>query len=377
MDRIDVLQLGPGLEVRGGVSSVERLIVERLARGAESSVSIRHVATMEDGSAWHKLGVFLRALYVVRAALQARRCGAQHGSQIVHIHFSKRGSTLRKTLLAWMVLRAGRPLVLHAHSGSFDQFFSRLPRLARRLLKRIFGRADCVIVLSRHWRDFYARQVGLDLRRIVVLHNPVALPRSVPARAGRQSVQLVYLGRIAEHKGAFDLLRAYGALPASLRLHTRIVFAGDGKVEQLREQAREWGDAIEIHTWIDSHARDILLAQSDVFVLPSYYEGVPMAMLEAMAYGLPVVTTRVGGIPDIVQDQREGLLIAPGEPEQLQDALRQVIEDEGWRLALGRQARLCAQRFDADRYARDLLHIYRQVLAQHGQAHARFFEEAA
>jgi glycosyltransferase involved in cell wall biosynthesis len=350
-----VLLVGPGLQVRGGISSVERLIVEH----AGSGIGMRHIATMEDGSRWHKIVVFWRSLAQVRRALRSDE------PMVVHIHFSARGSAVRKVILAWLTLRAGRPLILHAHSGSFDQFYERQPIFIQGVLSSVLGRADKLVVLSSYWREFYSKRCGVDGGRIIVLHNPVALPKTVPDRTQRRQVQLLFLGRLSEHKGAFDLLRAYLALPQPLRERTRLVFAGDGKVEELRAAARVAGDSVEVHSWIDTQRRDALLEQSDVFVLPSYYEGVPMALLEAMAHGMPVITTKVGGIPDIVHDQVEGLLLTPGEHENLVDALTRMIEDRDTRLAFGRNARARAEHFDIDRYSTDLLRLYRQMLRQH------------
>lgn len=376
MIRPEILQLGPGLAVRGGISSVERLIMEHFAQRhlqahLQGDIELRHVATMEDGSLWHKLRVFLRAVGALHRATRRPQ-----GARLVHIHFSKRGSTLRKLILAWMCLRAGRPLILHAHSGSFDQFHAALPASARRAIHRIFARADRMIVLSKHWRDFYVQQVGIDPRRVVILSNPVAVPPSVPQRRGRTRVQLLFLGRISGHKGAFDLLRAYESLPQTLRARSRVVFAGDGEVEQLRGQARAFGDAIEVHSWIATAQRDALLQGSDLFVLPSYYEGIPMAMLEAMAFGLPVVSTRVGGIPEVVEDQREGLLVAPGEPAQLRSALISLIEGEDRRLAMGRQARVRAMDFDVRGYVARLSEVYEDVLQQYDRIGAQVSQEA-
>lgn len=353
MREVSVLQLGPGLSVRGGISSVERLIVEHA--GAE--ITIRHVATMEDGSRLHKLRVFARALRCVHRSLHAP------GPLVVHIHFSVRGSTLRKTLFAWMTLRARRPLILHAHGSTFDEFFNKLPALVQRLLRRTFARADCFLVLSSQWKNFYTRSCGLPMSRVMVLYNPTAVPPEVPKREGRQIVQFLFLGRIGRRKGAFDLLQAFGALPPELRARARIVFAGDGEVDALRERARQYGDSVEVHSWLDSTQRDALLAQSDVFALPSYHEGVPMALLEAMAWQLPVIATNVGGIPDVIGDQCEGFLIAPGDSNALQVAMRSMIENESQRLMLGRHARARAQCFNVGQYTSNLIRIYRRLLA--------------
>jgi glycosyltransferase involved in cell wall biosynthesis len=347
-----VFQVGPALNVQGGVSSVERLIVEHIG----DAVSLRHIATTEDGSLWRKLCVFVRAILSLRHAL---RC---EGRLLVHIHFASRGSTLRKMILAEMTLHAGRPLVLHAHGAQFNQFFSALPAIVQRLLRRMFARADCFVVLSTQWRDFYVNEVGVPAHRVAILHNPVSLPPSIPARVKRERVQFLFLGRIGQRKGAFDLLRAFAALPARVRERARLVFAGDGDVERLTMLARECGENVEVHSWVTGERLRDLFAASDVFVLPSYQEGVPMALLEAMAFGLPVITTRVGGIPDVVTDQREGYLLGPGDVYALQAAMAALIEDEQARLALGARARARAEQFDVADFTAELTRIYSRLL---------------
>jgi glycosyltransferase involved in cell wall biosynthesis len=107
--------------------------------------------------------------------------------------------------------------------------------------------------------------------------------------------------------------------------------------------------------------RDRLLAQSDVFALPSRAEGVPMALLEAMANGLPSITTPVGGIPDVFRDGQEGLLVTPGNVEQIRAAMAHMITQDDARLAAGRIARERARQFDVHMYARRLADIYQRI----------------
>jgi glycosyltransferase involved in cell wall biosynthesis len=281
---------------------------------------------------------------------------------LVHIHFASRGSTLRKMILAGMTLRARRPLILHAHGAQFDAFFCGLPKIVQRVLRHVFARADCFLVLSTQWRDFYVGEAGVPASRVAILHNPVSLPPSVPTRLNRDRVQFLFLGRIGQRKGSFDLLQAFAALPANLRKRARLVFAGDGDVGKLRMQAREWSDSVEVHSWVSGDRLSALLAASDVFVLPSYQEGVPMALLEAMAFGLPVITTRVGGIPDVVTDRCEGYLVSPGDTGALQSAMRALIEDEQARLEFGVRARKRAECFDVGDYSAELTRIYSRLL---------------
>jgi glycosyltransferase involved in cell wall biosynthesis len=130
----------------------------------------------------------------------------------------------------------------------------------------------------------------------------------------------------------------------------------------LREESKPVADRVEVHDWLDRAQRDAVLEASDVFVLPSHAEGVPMAMLEAMAFGLPVVTTAVGGIPDVVTDGREGLVVSPGDIDELRQALQTLVDNESLRLDLGRSARLRASQSDVGRYAAQLTHIYRRLV---------------
>jgi glycosyltransferase involved in cell wall biosynthesis len=349
---IHILQLGPGLTVRGGVSTVERLIVESL--GAD--VSIRHVATMEDGSPLKKLRVFWQAVRTLRKEL------ASETPIIVHIHFSSRGSTLRKILLARMALRAHRPVVLHAHGSMFAEFFNGLPRFLQRIVGTNLSRADRIIVLSKQWKEFYTTRCGLAEKSVIIFCNPAAMPETVPDRSAHARVQFLFLGRIGQRKGAFDLLRAFAQLPSDIRQRARLVFAGDGEVDELRARAKALGDQVDVHSWINIQQRNELLAASDVFVLPSHHEGVPMALLEAMGAGLPVITTPVGGIPDVVDDQQEGVLVTPGDVPALSAALQLMITDAHRRNEFAQRARQRAEGLSVGAYIQELTRLYRDLM---------------
>lgn len=349
--RVRVLQFGPSLQVRGGISSVEQLICDYLP----PYVSMRHVPTMEDGSAIAKASVFARAVQVLHRALESL------DPTIVHIHIASRGSTLRKVILAEMVARAGRPLVLHAHGSEFDLFHRRLPAAVRRNVNRTLQRANVFITLSSQWRDFYVEECEISPSQIVVLPNPVRVPPDVPERSGRPHVQFLHLGRLGERKGGYDLVDAFAALPEGLRNRARLVLAGDGEVEAVRKRAEPLGDRVEVHSWIDAKERDRLLAQSDVFALPSRAEGVPMALLEAMASALPCITSPVGGIPDVFRDGIDGTLVTPGNIDEIRHAMEKLIVDDGARQAAGRNARERARAFDVHVYARRLADIYQRI----------------
>ena len=349
--RIKVIQFGPALDVRGGITTVEQHICDYLA----PYVSLRHVATMDEGS---KLG---RALTFARAVRELRRVLEGIDPCIVHIHFASRGSALRKMILAGMVTRAGRPLVLHAHGGYFDEFHRRLPGVLRRTVDGILQRANVVIALSSRWRDFYVNECEVSPSHVTVLPNPVRWTADVPNRAGRTTVQFLFLGRMCQKKGTYDLVNAFAALPDAVRARARLTLAGDGDLEAIRKLAEPFGEQIKVLSWVDSSERERLLAQSDVFVLPSYNEGVPMALLEAMAAGLPAIVTPVGGIPDVLRHGVEGLMVEPAHVTDLSAAMARLVTHDDERIASGRRAHERARSFDVHAYARNLAEIYQRI----------------
>ncbi len=349
--RIKVVQFGPALDVRGGITSVEQHICDYLA----TYVSMRHVATMHEGS---KFG---RAFVYARAVRELRRVLAGIDPCIVHIHFASRGSTLRKMILADMVTRAGRPLVLHAHGGNFEQFHRRLPAILRHTVDGILQRANVLIALSSRWRDFYVNECEVSPSHVIVLPNPVHWTPEVPNRGGRTTVQFLFLGRMCQTKGTYDLVNAFAALPDAVRARSRLTLAGDGDLEAIRKLAEPFGEQVRVLPWIDRSERERLLAQSDVFVLPSYQEGVPMALLEAMAAGLPAIVTPVGGIPDVLRNGVEGLMVEPARVRELSAAMARLVDHDGERTAYGRRAHERARSYDVHGYARSLAEIYQRI----------------
>jgi glycosyltransferase involved in cell wall biosynthesis len=347
-----VVQVGAALEVRGGISSVERLLVESLGR----RTGVEHVATMDDGNQLGRVWLYLRAIRRLRVLLRDGR------PTVFHVHFASRGSTLRKYVIARMVLRTPHPLVLHAHGSAFDDFYRGLPRAFRRSLSSTFSDAHAFIALSTQWQSFYCTELGLPPSRMTVLVNPTKLPAQVPERSRHHHVQFLFMGRIGRRKGAFDLLAAYQALPPAVRARSRIVFAGDGRVDELRELAHAAGPDVTVHSWLDAGQRDALLADSDVLVLPSRQEGVPMAILEAMSYGLPVIATPVGGIPDVITDCKEGLLVDVGDRPALTAAMAKLVADRGLRDQLGANARATAEQLDISHYTDRLVRVYGAAL---------------
>jgi glycosyltransferase involved in cell wall biosynthesis len=354
-----VLMLGPDLQVRGGISAVESALLAALPREIEAIP----VATMVEGSKWRKLVTFGQAIVKTMAQLRQR-------PDVVHIHFASRASSVRKMLLARLVLASGAKLIMHAHGGGYRDYWIGLSASGRAATLETLRRAHCLIVLGEAWGEFFAA-VGVPREKIVVMPNPVALPTILPKRLARAQVRLVYLGLFARSKGVYDLIDALTRVSAECLARTRLVLAGNGEIKQVRELVERRGlqRVVEVRDWLAPAERDGLLASADAFVLPSYAEGLPMSLLEAMAWGLPVICTAVGSIPEHVHDGEEGILVRPGDVSELAEAIERLVMDEPSRVRMGGLARIAVEPLSIELYARQMASIYRAV-ARDGSAGA-------
>lgn len=334
------------------MATVERQLVEH----GPAVADIRPVCTHVEGSAARRLGAWLTGSAQVLAALARRRV------DVLHLHVAKRGSIARKGLLTYAARAFRVPVVLHCHGGVFADDYRRMPVPLQRAVSHMFRRAERVIVLGGHWRDVYVDLVGVDADRVVALPNAVELPAAVPQRPAGP-VRVVFLGKFGDAKGSPDLIRAAAALPDEVRSRTRIAMGGHGEVEQARALVAELGvgDVVDVRGWLDPPERDALLAQSSVFVLPSPNEGLPMSMLEAMAWGLVPVVTAVGGIPEVVTDERNGLFVRHGDVEGIAAALTRLVTDEELTARLAGAARATAEGYGMDAYVQALGQLWRST----------------
>ena len=344
--------VGPALQQKGGMASVQKLILKEMP----DDFVAEHISTHDEGSLGHRFRIFAAATLVLARRLLFNQV------DLVHLHVSEKGSVLRNIILLLLVKGFRRPVVMHAHGCEFHTFHAGLGRIARSLVNRALQQADCFVTLSEGWRAYYIRHCNLDKSKVVTLPNPVELPPAVPERSLAATVNFAFLGRIGQRKGAFDLIRAFAAMPN--RDRARLWLAGDGDIAAAAALIAELGlsDTVHLLGWIGEEQRTEVLAAAHAFVLPSYNEALPMAMLEAMAAALPIVATPVGGIAEFVTDGKEGYLVEPGDIEALSRSLNRLVVNEGQRRAMGRRARDRVRPLDLKCYSQQLSTLYRLLL---------------
>jgi len=226
----------------------------------------------------------------------------------------------------------------------------------------ILKRAARVVVIGTFWRDFAVRTLGLDPAHVALIHNgaPQAPWRE---RAASAAPRLLMLGELGPRKGTPELLAALAAPELKSRAWSAVL-AGNGPVEKYRAEAAALGlgGRAALPGWQSAEQVRALLEAADVFVLPSRQEGLPIAILEAMAVGAAVISTPVGAIPDAIVAGETGLLVPPGDGAALAQAIARLVDDPALRARLAAGAR---RRFEAmftiDRTADAVAALYREL----------------
>ena len=245
--------------------------------------------------------------------------------------------------------------------------------LAERFLMR---GTDAVIASAESVRDFYVEQIHADRKRVEVIYNAVdwsALAQTMTRDDLRASLGIpaespvaCIIARLTEQKGHRDLLAALASTPALAPMH--LVVVGDGELRgELGERARSLSLSDRVH--FVGPRRDLgnLLSASDLFVMPSLWEGLPLSMILAMGAGLAVVATRVAGIPEVVRDGETGLLVSPADPPGLGGAMARLVGDPTLRARLGSAAKaFVLPRFGVDNYVASVSALYDRLLTAKG-----------
>ena len=348
-----VLMVGTDLGGMGGVRAVVSGYVEG---GLFERYDCVYVTSHRAGSGWVKIFTALKAW--VRVAVLLRKLDAP----LVHVQTASHASFWRKAVVCLMARAAGRPYIVHLHGGGFSRFYEHeCGRIGRSLIRSTLAHAALVIALSEEWRERLLKIC--PAARVEVLHNGVRIPdsdRSEPP--GDRNPTLLFLGHLLPDKGIYELVKAFAQI-AERFPGARLVLGGVGQADAVRELAGQLGvsDRVELPGWLGPESKSAALAASTIFLLPSYHEGMPMALLEAMSWGVPVIATPVGGIPQIVKQEINGLLIPPADVAALTKAIERLLQDSTLRVRLGSAARATiVSGFSLEDAMRKLDNIYRR-----------------
>ena len=332
-----VLVVGPGLGQVGGVAT----FIEILATSPVIAEKYR-ILRLDTTRSAQDLGLENRLSlknigYLVRQVFQFMIVNLREKPGLIHVQVTSGLAFWKAALFILLGKLFGAGTVAHLHGGMFDQYYAARSPRTKKWIGRALASSDMVIALSERWRQFLLAEVSGDLR-IEIASNPVDRLFAEALEAGRSAADVVrkdilFLGSLGKRKGVFDILQA---APAIFEEHpdARIVFAGAeesrGEKMRIEELCREknLGEKAEFIGVVTGRKKVDLFESAMIYVLPSYGENLPFSLLEAMALGLPVVTTPVGAIPEIVKDGENGFLVEPGDVRAIASSVNRLLGDE-------------------------------------------------
>lgn len=309
---------------RGGIAQVLHTYSQVLFR------PFNFIPTTKSGSGLIKL------LCLVGAWFRLMYCCLIKNTAIVHIHGASNSSFWRKRIFIYTAKFFGKKVVYHIHGGGFISFSMAHHETVAKVLKKV----DAVVALSCSWKRFFESEFHSS--NVVVIPNIISYPKFIYRSISfdKVRVEALFLGLLDRNKGIFNILEMINQYQGELRGRFLLHIGGNGKTEEVGRLIAEYGigDIVQFEGWVRGEKKIELLNRSDFYLLPSYNEGLPISILEAMSYRLPIVASPVGGIPEIVEEGVNGFLVQPGDNESLYRAISQLIEKPDQRKVMGERS---------------------------------------
>lgn len=318
---------------RGGM----RTVVESYKQdGLFKKWNVKLIHTHDEGSVLKRLKFFLQALIKFSYLILFKKVA------LIHNHSAMRGSFWRKNVFSTLARMKGIPVILHLHGSEMENFYYSQPQWGKNKIVSILNKADVVMVLSKSWKKFVLK-IAPDAT-VKIVYNYVAPPSIILQKAVQEpsdTVNILFLGLVGKRKGVYDLIDAVKQIKLVCDRSFKVLIGGNGEVEQLQKLIVEndLQEQITYLGWVSGEAKDNYLRSCDIYILPSYNEGLPMSLLEAMSWGKPVISTRVGGIPELIRDNQDGMIVDAGNVEQISSSLVELIESKEKRKQFGQSSR--------------------------------------
>ncbi|KGX94083.1 hypothetical protein N781_01600 [Pontibacillus halophilus JSM 076056 = DSM 19796] len=283
--------------------------------------------------------------------------------KVAHIHTAGYRSFQRSQ---WM-LRCTRLLnikcIMHIHSGKFIDFYSESPAQKQASIKKTLHELDQVVVLSQSWKKIFMDTFELADNRVEVVPNAIFIDQFKECRSTSKyetdTKQILFIGSLNKGKGINDLIELAKSLQEDKSI--KFLVAGDGPLRgEIETQTNQHQLNIELLGQVSGERKQQIFKKANVFLLPSYFEAMPISIIEAMASGMTILSTTVGSIPDMVHEGQGGYLFSPGKVEEMRRTVQHLDLEEIKRM--GQYNLEEAAHYDFDQLNRNLEQLYASIL---------------
>lgn len=319
MKKINILMVGPRCDVKGGITSV---VNSFLNYDFKEAFKIYYVPTFIERGNIKKIVYFIFSLLKILFVL------GYFNISIIHVHVSERGSFSRKYIIFKLGKLFRKKIIIHMHGAEFKQFYAGANNKRKKIIIKFLKGADQVIVLGTGWNE-YVKTLDNEINTII-LRNSIKVI-SEKAYFCAVQVNILFLAVLTIRKGIFDLIESANILLQDKELkrqNIKFIIAGDGKENaRVKKYVNDLNltENFQFMGWVKDVVKKDVLIKSQILVLPSYNEGLPMSILDGMSYGLPIVATNVGDICDAVKNNINGYIIEPGDIKGLCDGIKSLI----------------------------------------------------
>lgn len=345
MNAINVLTIGPDYRTpKGGVAAVEKTY-------SVFYHPFNHISTVTVGNWSVKLFLLLRAYFLFITKMFDSEVA------IVHVHGASNASFWRKSVFILTAKCFKKKIVYHIHGGGFKIFAKKHPKSVKYIIKK----CDAVVALSETWKNYFKE--CLKANHVVVIPNPVEQSEEDHSQRDDNVVKFLFLGSVNKAKGIYDMLTVIGEERDLLKGRAVFYIGGIGEIDKMNTMINQYkiDDIVQYVGWVDGKKKIDLFNMSHVFILPSYIEGVPICILEAETYHLPIITTKVGGIPSIVEDKVNGYLLNPGDKHSISNAIFDMINNKNMREKMGAASYQYAEPHLLPKIEKDLIKLYNSL----------------
>ena len=348
-----ICMIVPSFTAKGGIASV---VSGYRNSELEKQYNIRYIETYTDKNKVCKV------LKAISAYLKFLLCLIFWKPDLVHIHSSFNGSFYRKLPFIYLSSWWHKPIVNHVHGAEFEQFYLKASGKKQNKVKSAYLRCQKIVALSEEWKGNLSHIVSED--KIEVIENYSIIQDKERREPGQT---ILFLGFLCERKGCYDIPNVVKKVVAKYP-DVRFVLAGSGSEadeRKMKELVRN--NNIESNVlfpgWVRGNQKNDLLSDADIFFLPSYNEGKPMAILDAMGYGLPIISTDVGGISNIVHNGENGYILIPGDIQGFADAIVKLLEDKELMIKMGKESlKIIEQGYSLDAHIQKISDLYEHLL---------------